>query len=75
MPTDLLSPPAPTVARLLMSEREAAQAMGVTARTMYSLRHTAALPHVRIGARILYRPGDLAAWIEQRTERQTGGAR
>jgi excisionase family DNA binding protein len=70
MPADLLSPLTPTIPPLLLTERQAAQAMGITPRTLYSMRQTAGLPFVRVGARILYRPADLAEWIESRTERQ-----
>jgi excisionase family DNA binding protein len=69
-PADLLSPPAPAIAPLLMSELDASRVMGITPRTLYTLRQRAGLPFVRIGARILYRPADLSAWIEQRTEQQ-----
>ena len=62
-------PPAP---KLLLSAREAADALGICCKSLWS--HTAprgTIPAVRIGARVLYDPRDLTAWIDARKE---GGA-
>ncbi len=56
---------------LLLTDREAAEALRVTTRTMLNLRNAAGLPFVRIGSRIMYRPADLAAWIAARTVTET----
>lgn len=64
--------PTATPAAVLWSEREAAAAMGLTPRTLYSLRHTAGLPFVMVRRRVLYRPAALAAWAAAR-ERVNGG--
>ena len=57
MPTDPIAP-------LLLSERQAAKALGVCVRTLYGLRSKNDLPHVKIGARVMYSPADLQAWID-----------
>ena len=62
----------PTTPKLLLSAREAAEALSICEKTLWS--HTqprGSLPAVRIGARCLYDPRDLTAWIDARKE---GGA-
>ena len=54
------------VARLLLNERDAAAALGVGVRTMLNLRDRDGLPFVRVGSRVMYRPADLAAWVDGR---------
>jgi len=53
--------------KLLLSTREAARALGVSTRTLWSLtfNRRPGLPHVRIGRRVMYRLSDLEAWIER----------
>ncbi len=68
-----LAQPTPSpVARLLLSELEAAAVLGVSVRTMLTLRARDRLPFVRLGTRVLYRPGDLAAWVDARRTIATG---
>jgi hypothetical protein len=68
--SDLLKPPAPAppLPALLVSEKEAARLLGgLSSRTVFSLRKRG-LPFVKIGARVMFSPTDLAVWIErQRT--------
>lgn len=61
-----------TPAKLLLSAREAAEALSICPKTPWS--HTAprgTIPAVRIGARVLYDPRDLTAWIDAQKQ---GGA-
>jgi len=53
--------------KLLLSSKEAARALGVSARTLWTLtfNRQPGLPHVRIGRRVMYRLSDLEAWIER----------
>ena len=60
MPADTVIPP------MLVSERQAAAALGVSVRTMFSLRAHGQIPFVPIRSRVLYSPADLARWIESR---------
>ncbi|MCL4190694.1 MAG: helix-turn-helix domain-containing protein [Thermoguttaceae bacterium] len=57
--------------KLLLSAREAAKAMAVCEKTLWSnTQPRGTIPCVRIGARVLYAVDDLRAWIEE----QKGGA-
>jgi Helix-turn-helix domain len=53
------------IAPLLLTEAQAARAMGVSVRTMFSLRRRG-LAFLKIGSKTLYRPGDLERWIDER---------
>lgn len=52
--------------RLLLSAREAAGALAICEKTLWS--HTeprGTIPCIRIGSRVLYDPADLRRWIDQ----------
>lgn len=56
--------------RLLIPEPEAAHRIGgLCLKSMFNLRKRGELPFVKVGSRVMYRPGDLEAWVA----RQTGG--
>lgn len=56
----------PTVQPLLVDESEARRLMGgLCSKTLFNLRKHG-LPFVKIGARTMYDPRDLARWIEGR---------
>ena len=57
--------------RLLLSARDAARALSISPRTLYSRTQDGTLPCVRLGGRRLYDPRALTAWIERQ---QAGGA-
>ena len=48
---------------LLLSEPQAAEFLGVCARTVYGLRRSGQLAYRQVGARILYHPDDLAEYL------------
>jgi excisionase family DNA binding protein len=50
---------------LLLSVEEAAHAMRVSRRTLFTLTKDEGLPCVRLGSRVLYDPNDLRAWIHK----------
>ena len=59
--------------KFLLTAPEAARALSISEKTLWS--HSAprgTIPVVRIGARVLYAPRDLEAWIASR--RNVGGA-
>lgn len=59
-------------AKLLLSAREAARALSICEKTLWSMTTPRGdLPCVRIGTRVLYDPADLAAWIDTKKK---GGA-
>ncbi|GAB6166209.1 hypothetical protein JCM19992_22090 [Thermostilla marina] len=53
--------------KLLLSEREAARALGVSARHLYTLRKRGEVPFVLLGQRVLYSPAALQGWIRERS--------
>ena len=67
---------APTIPALLVDEREARRLLGgLCAKSLWNLRHKAGLPSLKIGGRRMYRPADLAAWIERQAQAGEGGGR
>lgn len=73
---------------LLIDAASAAVILGIGTRTLWSLTARNAVPVVRIGSRVLYRPEHLSAWLDAgapdepgaadkivRDLRRTGGAR
>ena len=65
MTADSLAP-APTLAPLLVDEREARRLLGgLCAKTMYNLRRSGDLGGVKIGTRIMYDVADLRAFIQR----------
>jgi excisionase family DNA binding protein len=48
----------------LLTALEAAKALAVSPRTLWSLTNGGAIPCVRIGRAVRYAPGDLKAWVE-----------
>lgn len=52
---------------LLIPELDARRLLGgVSAKTIYVWREREHLPYLKVGARVLYDPADLAAWVEAR---------
>ena len=57
---------APTTSKLLLTAREAAEALSVCEKTIWSITEPRGdLPCVRIGRRVLYSVEDLQRWIDQ----------
>ena len=50
--------------RLLWNCHEAAAAMNISERTLWSLMSDGKIPCVRIGRSVRYDPSDIRAWIE-----------
>lgn len=50
--------------QILMNVVDAAKAMGISERTIWTLTQRHSLPCVRIGRRVLYDPLDLQKWID-----------
>ena len=62
-------------APILVDERTAAQLLGVSPRTIWTLRQRGELPYVRVGPRLVrYRPADLERWAAERAAAH-GGSR
>jgi excisionase family DNA binding protein len=50
------------VERVLLRENEAARSLGLSIRTLFSLRQQGAISFVKHGRAVLYRPSALEAW-------------
>ncbi|HEY0512729.1 MAG TPA: helix-turn-helix domain-containing protein [Thermoanaerobaculia bacterium] len=56
----------------LYSTVQAAEALGISPRTLELYRHTGNGPvYVKLGSRTVYAPEDLATWVEARKRRST----
>jgi hypothetical protein len=65
-PTQLSGRSEPGLSPLLVDEREARHLLGgLCAKTMYNLRKSSQIPSVKIGARIMYDPADLRAFVQR----------
>jgi excisionase family DNA binding protein len=54
------------VVPLLYRPDEAAKALAISARTLWTLTNCGEIPCVRMGKLVRYRPESLAAWLESR---------
>ncbi len=53
---------------VMLTYQQAASMIGVPVGTLYAWVHNRAIPHVRLGARLVrFRRGDLRQWLEERT--------
>ena len=55
---------APATPKLLLTAKQAAAALAISERLLWSLTNCHEIPCVRIGRAVRYSPDDLAAWIE-----------
>ncbi|MCC6493224.1 MAG: helix-turn-helix domain-containing protein [Pirellulales bacterium] len=58
-------PEKPDDGRLLLTEREAAQRLALSPKTLYNLRKRGEIAFVRVGAAIRYDVRSLLAWIDR----------
>jgi len=57
---------------VLLSQRQAADLLGLSERTLERWRVTGeGPPHVKLGRRVLYREGDLIEWVAARIRTST----
>jgi len=50
--------------QLLLKPADAAKALAISARKLWSLTAGKQVPHVRLGKSVRYSPDDLRAWVE-----------
>ena len=73
MPSEL--DPAPTISPLALRPREAAAAMGMSPRTLWSLTASGEIPHVKISGRmVLYPVTELQRWLSERAQKAAPAA-
>ena len=58
-----------TVEKLSLRLREAAQALGISERTLWSLCQRDEIPHVKTGRVVLFPIASLKQWLEEQTKR------
>ena len=56
--------------KLLLTEAEAAIALGISRRTLWTLRTEGRIPFLRIGKCVRYSVEALKAWIEEKNKRR-----
>jgi len=59
----------PPMPRLALRARDAAKALGVCERTLYTWTGRYEIPHVRIGTVVLYPVDSLRDWLKRQAER------
>ena len=65
----LLAVDARVLGKLLLTASDAARALAVSDRKLWSLKASGEIPCVRVGRAVRYDPRDLVAWIDRRKEK------
>lgn len=55
--------------KLLLTEGETAKALGISRRTLWTLRNEGRIPHLRIGKCVRYSVEALKEWIDRRNQK------
>ena len=66
--TAINGPEAPCLA---MRPREAAKALGISARLLWKHTERGTIPHIRLGRAILYPVASLNTWLDQEAQKNT----
>ena len=56
------------IAPLLLTSRQAATALAICSRTLWSLKNKGEIPCVKVGGLVRFSPDDLREWIKMHTE-------
>ena len=64
------------IERLALRPREAARALGISERSLFSLTRAGNVPHLHLGSAVLYPVEDLRGWLaaQARAQRADGQA-
>jgi len=65
--------PSQTIPTLSLRPREAARALGMSARTLWSLTASNQIPHIRLSRMVLYPTAELTRWLSDRAAAQAEG--
>ena len=52
---------------LLISANKAAETLGVSARTLWTLTRAGTIPFIQLGRRVMYSPSSLQDWVARNT--------
>jgi excisionase family DNA binding protein len=68
--------PPPTIeptdsTRLALRPREAARALGISDRLLWTWTNQGLIPHTRIGRRVIYPVAQLESWLEKQAQANT----
>lgn len=58
--------------RLALRAPEAAKAIGISERSLWSLTHGGDIPHFRVGTSLLYPVDALRRWLDEQVQRNRG---
>lgn len=64
----LMKPAESPEVRLALRPKDAARALGISERLLWSKTHTGEIPHFRIGKAILYPVAVLERWLAEKAE-------
>ena len=76
MRTDRVTTLTPTdgpLPRLALRPREAAQALGISKRLLWTLTNQGAVPHLRLGRTVVYPVDALRKWLADQAQKKGGG--
>jgi excisionase family DNA binding protein len=59
--------------RLALRPREAAQALGIGERLLWSMTNRGEIPHLKLGKAVLYPIGELERWLAERAQKKGRG--
>lgn len=57
--------------KILITERQAAQLLGVGERTLFNLRQRRLIPHMKIGKSVRYSTASLRTWASEQERRMS----
>lgn len=58
-----------TLTRLALRPVDAAKALAISPRTLFTLTKAGDIPCTRVGRAVLYRPADLDKWLQSKTQK------
>lgn len=68
----LTANPGPAIPALALRPREAAAAIGICERTLWTLTKSGDVPHVRIGRAVVYPVRELQDWLTEQAGKGAG---
>jgi len=66
--SEIEEPNEPDQQRLLLNAQEAAEALHISERLLWSKTNCCEIPHIRIGRRVLYPLNLLLSWIDKQSK-------